>query len=122
MRTIFIALSLLLTATPAMAQVRIVPDQPESAASAANGVDVFVMNEGAQTVTTDLPTRLKVTGQDGIAMTLYRVGDAQATVEQHGVGGDRAARGGEHDVGGTALISHVDRTARLRRVEKKDDY
>lgn len=83
-RTIFIALSLLFTATPAMAQVRIVPDQPESAASAANGVDVFVMNEGAQTVTTDLPTRLKVTGQDGSAMTLYRVGDAQATVAAGG--------------------------------------
>lgn len=63
-----------------MAQVRIIPDQPDSAASAAQGVDVFVMNEGADTVTTDLPTRLTVTGKDGGAITLYRVGDARATV------------------------------------------
>lgn len=83
-RTIFIALSLLITATPAMAQVRIVPDQPESAASAANGVDVFVLNEGAEAVTADLPTRLKVTGQDGSAITLYRVGDARTTVPAGG--------------------------------------
>lgn len=84
MRRLILALPLLLIASPALAQVRVVPDQPDNAATATRGVDVFVMNEGGETVTADLPTRLSVTGKDGSAITLYRVGDARVSVSPGG--------------------------------------
>ena len=67
-------------ASPAVAQVRIVPDQPTSAAAAVDGVDVFVMNEGEGRETVALPVKLQVVATDRSVLTLYRVGDASVDV------------------------------------------
>lgn len=59
-------------AMPATAQVRAVPDQPASAAAAAQGVVVYLMNEGAEPVAADAPDRVAVTAADGARLTLRR--------------------------------------------------
>lgn len=67
-----LALAALLSASPALAQVRAVPDQPASAAAAEKGVVVYLMNETGEQVAVDAPDTVAVTAQDGSRLVLRR--------------------------------------------------
>lgn len=61
---------LALIATPAAAQVRAVADRTASASAARDGVDVFLLNEGTETVTQSPPAEVKVDAANLDALTL----------------------------------------------------
>lgn len=68
----FLAVSALCLVSPALAQVKAVPDQPASADAAARGVVVYLMNEGAEPAAADAPDVIGVTAADGTRLTLKR--------------------------------------------------
>ena len=55
----------------AAAQIRAVPEQPASAAAAANGVDIFIVNEGDSPQPMTLPQTMTVTSANGDTVTLH---------------------------------------------------
>lgn len=67
-----LALTALCLASPALAQLKAVPDQPASADAAARGVVVYLMNEGSEAAVAEAPDTLAVTAQDGARLTLRR--------------------------------------------------
>ena len=71
MRRLLFPLALLI-ATPAAAQLRAVPAQPDSEAEALRGVEVFLVNEGDAPVTDAGPREIEVTAADGTRLVLER--------------------------------------------------
>lgn len=72
MRLFLLALGLL-AATPAAAQLRAVPAQPDSEAAALRGVEVFLVNEGETAISDAGPREIEVTAVDGTRLVLERV-------------------------------------------------
>ena len=64
------AMSLVVPAVPAAAQTRPVPEQPASAAAAAGGVAVYLLNETDAPVTARAPDVVEVTAADGDRLRL----------------------------------------------------
>lgn len=71
MRAYLFALGLL-TASPAVGQIRTVPTQPASEAEALRGVDVFLLNEGDAAVDDPGPRQIEITAIDGTRLILER--------------------------------------------------
>ncbi|WP_447727540.1 phospholipase A [Sphingomonas koreensis] len=71
---------LVLTAVPALAQVRAVPTQPATEREALRGVEVILLNEGAAPVPAEGPRQIEVTAADGTRMTLERLPAPAATI------------------------------------------
>ena len=67
-----LALAALCLATPALAQIKAVPDQPASAQAAEKGVVVYLMNEGGEAAAADAPDTVAVTASDGARLVLRR--------------------------------------------------
>jgi hypothetical protein len=74
----------LLLASPAAAQVRAVPVQPPSEREALRGVEVFLINEGANSVPAEAPRQIEVTTTDGVRLVLERVPGPSVTVAAGG--------------------------------------
>jgi phospholipase A1 len=77
-------LPVVLTAAPALAQVRAVPTQPASEREALRGVEVILLNEGAAPVPAEGPRQIEVTAADGTRMTLERLPAPAATIQPGG--------------------------------------
>lgn len=77
-------LPLVLTAPPALAQVRAVPTQPATEREALRGVEVILLNEGAVPVPAEGPRQIEVTAADGTRMTLERLPAPAATIAPGG--------------------------------------
>ena len=75
-----LAIAGLFAATPAAAQLRVVPDQPESASTARKGVDVFVINDGAMALPGVAPSAVEVVARDGARLRLVPVARPPATI------------------------------------------
>ena len=73
-----------LVAPPAVAQVRAVPEQPASRAAAADGVEVFLFNEGIEPVAAQAPADLRITAADGAVLTLTPDGPIPAMIAPGG--------------------------------------
>jgi phospholipase A1 len=67
-------------ASPAAAQLRVVPDQPVSASAARAGVDVYLMNESDRAVPAEAPATLAITAADASRLTLVPAERAPATI------------------------------------------
>ncbi|MBR0553203.1 phospholipase A [Stakelama marina] len=78
------ALAALAFASPVAAQVRVVPEQPASAAAAADGVDIYFVNEGDAAEPATPPARITVTAADGTRLTLDRAPGAAPTIAPGG--------------------------------------
>lgn len=70
----------LIATTPALAQVRAVPAQPESEQAALRGVEVFLLNETATPVSDAGPRQLEVTAADGSRLVLERAPGPTRTI------------------------------------------
>ncbi|MBX3593734.1 phospholipase A [Sphingomonas sp.] len=73
-----------LCATPAFAQLRAVPTQPASERDALRGVEVILINEGADPVAAEGPRQIEVTAADGTRLVLERLPAPVATVAPGG--------------------------------------
>ncbi len=74
----------LLAATPAWAQLRPLVDPPASAAAAARGVDIFLLNEGPVAVPAEGPGEIETVAQDGARLRLIAAPDEPAMVPPGG--------------------------------------
>lgn len=83
MRQILVTLGLL-AATPAAAQVRAVPAQPDSEQAALRGVEVFLVNEGAAPIADAGPRQIEVTAVDGTRLVLERAPGPTPTIAPGG--------------------------------------
>lgn len=72
MRAAAAALPIVLLAAPAAAQLRTLPVEPVSERAALRGVDVYIVNEGSETLPAEGPPRIEVTVADGTRMVLER--------------------------------------------------
>jgi hypothetical protein len=70
----------LIAATPAAAQVRAVPAQPESEQAALRGVEVFLVNETDAPATDAGPRQIEVTAVDGSRLVLERAPGPTRTI------------------------------------------
>ncbi len=82
-KVVLVALSML-GATPAAAQLRVVPDQPASATAARGGVDVYLLNESEVEVSGEAPARIEVTAADGARIALVPAQGVSAMVAAGG--------------------------------------
>lgn len=73
-----------LAATPAAAQVRILPDRPASRDAAQGGVQVYFVNEGSNATRMDAPDRIRVTAADATELELTRADPAPVDVAPGG--------------------------------------
>lgn len=71
-------------AVPAAAQVRAVPAAPASEQEALRGVEVFLVNEGAEPVADAGPRQIEVTAVDGTRLVLERVPGPARTIAPGG--------------------------------------
>ncbi len=71
-------------ASPAAAQLRAVPTQPDSEAAALRGVEVILINEGTSAVPAEGPRTLEVTAADGTRLILERLPAPAATIAPGG--------------------------------------
>ncbi|WNO54132.1 phospholipase A [Stakelama saccharophila] len=74
------ALALFAVATPAAAQLRVVPEQPADAEAARAGVDIFLINDGEHPLPAEAPDRMSVTAADGTRMELRRQSRLDGTI------------------------------------------
>jgi outer membrane phospholipase A len=72
MRPLILAAALLAT-TPAAAQLRAVPEQVADEREALNGVEVFLINEGAEPLEAEGPREIELTATDGTRLILQRM-------------------------------------------------
>ncbi|WP_404335958.1 phospholipase A [Sphingomonas sp. MMS12-HWE2-04] len=79
MRPFLVALGLI-AASPAAAQVRAVPAQPESEQAALRGVEVFLVNEGTTPIAEAGPRQIEVTAVDGTRLVLERAPGPTPTI------------------------------------------
>lgn len=68
----WLAATLACGSTPALAQVRVVPEQPETAAAAQGGVDVILLNQGGDALPAAAPAEIAITARDGTPIRLAR--------------------------------------------------
>jgi len=81
MRTLsIIAIALAFAATPAAAQLRPLLDPPASADAAKDGVEVFLLNEGAAPQPAQGPAEMDVVAKDGAHLHLVAAPDGEAPV------------------------------------------
>ncbi|URW75608.1 phospholipase A [Sphingomonas donggukensis] len=80
-----LAIPLMLAAPVAAAQLRVVPGQPVSASAARQGVDVFLINDGAVPVVATLPARIEVIALDGARLAIVPLERPPASVPAQGV-------------------------------------
>lgn len=71
-------------ASPAAGQLRAVPTQPESEATALRGVEVILINEGTAPVAAEGPRMIEVTAADGTRLVLERLPAPAATIAPGG--------------------------------------
>lgn len=83
MRPILLAFGLA-AAAPAAAQVRAIPAQPPSEQEALRGVEVFLVNEGAEPVADAGPRQIEVTALDGTRLVLERTPGPTRTIQPGG--------------------------------------
>ncbi len=79
-----IPLIALCLATPAIAQVKVVPAQPASEVAARGGIDVYLVNEGAVAVPVEAPARLDVTAADATRLILAPEQNAASNIAPGG--------------------------------------
>ena len=75
MRLLLLPLAALI-AFPAAAQVRVLPDRPESRDAARDGVEVYFVNEGDAAATLESPDRIRVIAADASEVELSRTDTA----------------------------------------------
>lgn len=83
MRLLLLALGLT-AATPAAAQLRAVPSQPASEQEALRGVEVYLVNEGAEPIAEPGPRQIEVTAADGTRLVLERAPGPTRTIAPGG--------------------------------------
>ncbi len=83
MRALLLPLCLI-AATPAAAQLRAVPAQPESEQAALRGVEVFLVNEGDAPASDAGPRQIEVTTSDGTRLVLERTPGPVRTIAPGG--------------------------------------
>jgi len=79
--TIPAAVTTLLLAAPAAAQLRPLVEPPASAAAARQGVDVFLLNEGPTALPAEGPAEIETVAKDGTRLRLIITPDAILTVQ-----------------------------------------
>ncbi len=83
MRLLLLPLAALI-AFPAAAQVRVLPDRPESRDAARDGVEVYFVNEGDAAATLESPDRIRVIAADASEVELSRTDTAIVEVAPGG--------------------------------------
>lgn len=81
---LLVVLACLFAATPAAAQLRVVPEQVPSEREALRGVEVFLINETDAPLPAEGPREIEVTAADGTRLILSRVPGPRSTVAPGG--------------------------------------
>jgi len=81
---LWLLLACLFAATPAAAQLRVVPEQVGSEREALRGVEVFLINETGARLPAEGPREIEMTATDGTRLILSRVPGPSATVAPGG--------------------------------------